>query len=318
MAKKKSATAPTLFGYSIFHPLNLILLINCLVFLMQLSENLTMTYLFALTPNLFFKGSYWQIFTYGFLHSTYFDLIPFHILMNMYGFYMLGRYIEPIIGKAKLVTLYFLSQLGGGIFIIANALVMKYIMVPENIDLLLKSPTLGASGAVFGMLAVFGLLFPDEDLIFIIFPIKARNAVFISLVLGFLFQYFYDAPISNLGHLGGAVVGFIFYYLIIRKSEQKIVFKITLTKDDFEKAIETKNQPFKDQIAQNIKIREYIKNTSSLRDKEEYLQPYQIPNANICTPATYNTEDEFCLRCEWFGNCMLRKSKMEKGINETK
>ena len=92
MAKKKTATAPTLFGYSIFHPLNLILLMNCIVFLMQLSENLTMTYLFALTPNLFLSGSYWQIFTYGFLHSTYFDIIPFHILMNMYGLYMLGKW----------------------------------------------------------------------------------------------------------------------------------------------------------------------------------------------------------------------------------
>ena len=311
MSKKKSATAPTLFGYSIFHPLNLILLLNCLVFLMQLSENLTMTYLFALTPNLFFSGSYWQIFTYGFLHSTYFEIFPFHIMMNMYGFYMLGRYIEPIIGKAKLVTLYFLAQLGGGLFIIGNAMIMKYIVMPENLDMLLKVPTIGASGAVFGMLAVFGLLFPEEELIFIILPIKAKNAVFFSLVIGFLLEFFYAAPISNLGHLGGSVVGFLFYYLVIRKTDQKIVFKITLTRDDLEKIIDPKKEPFKDQIAQNIKIRESMKRTLSFREKVEYLQPYQIPNANICTPATYNTEDEFCLRCEWFGNCMLRKTKME-------
>ena len=90
MAKKKYASSFTLFGHSIFHPLNMILGINCLVFIMQLNANLKMTYLFALTPDLFFAGSYWQIFTYGFLHSTFFDLIPFHILMNMYGFYILG------------------------------------------------------------------------------------------------------------------------------------------------------------------------------------------------------------------------------------
>ncbi len=311
MAKKKYASALTLFGYSIFHPLNLILLLNCLVFLMQLSENLTMTYLFALTPTLFFSGNYWQIFTYGFLHSTYFDLIPFHILMNMYGFYMLGRYIEPIIGKTKLAALYFLAQLGGGIFIIGNAMVMTYIVMPEHLDMILKTPTVGASGAVFGMLAVFGLLFPEEELIFIILPIKAKNAVFFSLVIGFLLEFFYAAPISNLGHLGGAIVGFIFYYLVIRKADKKIVFKITLTKDNLEKMIDPKKEPFKDQIAQNLKIRESVKRFSNFKDKEEYLHSYQIPNANICSPPTYNTEDEFCLRCEWFGNCMLRKSKME-------
>jgi hypothetical protein len=188
---------------------------------------------------------------------------------------------------------------------------MKYIVVPENLDLLLKVPTIGASGAVFGMLAVFGLLFPEEELIFIILPIKAKNAVFFSLVIGFLLEYFYAAPISNLGHLGGSVIGFAFYYLVIRKTDQKIVFKITLTRDDLEKIIDPKKEPFKDQIAQNIKIRESMKRTLSFREKVDYLQPYQIPNANICTPATYNTEDEFCLRCEWFGNCMLRKTKME-------
>ena len=130
-------------------------------------------------------------------------------------------------------------------------------------------------------------------------------------MIGFLLEFFYSAPISNLGHLGGAIVGFGFYFFVIKRTEQKIVFKITLTKDEFAKAIESKNEPFKDQIAQNVKIRESIKKINNLADKEEYLQPYQIPNANICSPATYNTEDDFCLRCEWFGNCMLRKSKME-------
>ena len=99
---------------------------------MQLNANLKMTYLFALTPDLFLNGFYWQIFTYGFLHSTFFDLIPFHILMNMYGFYMLGMFIEPVIGKMKLVLLYFAAQLGGGVFIIGNALIANYIVMPEN------------------------------------------------------------------------------------------------------------------------------------------------------------------------------------------
>ena len=120
MAKKKYANSFTLFGHSIFHPLNVILFFNVLVFIMQLNANLKMTYLFALTPELFLNGFYWQVFTYGFLHSTFFDLIPFHILMNMYGFYMLGMFIEPVIGKMKLVILYFAAQLGGGIFILGE------------------------------------------------------------------------------------------------------------------------------------------------------------------------------------------------------
>ena len=116
MTRKKSNKGFILFGYSIYHPINIILLFNCVVYIIQsiAESDQMLTYRllngFALNPSLAVDGYYWQILTYGFLHSTG-GFLPLHLLMNMYGFYLLGSYIEPIIGKLKLTFLYFSAHL---------------------------------------------------------------------------------------------------------------------------------------------------------------------------------------------------------------
>ncbi|MBE7413240.1 MAG: rhomboid family intramembrane serine protease [Leptospiraceae bacterium] len=314
MSKRRSIS-PTLFGFSIFHPLNLILFFNCFIFILQQFANQQLIYKFALIPELILRGNYWQIFTYGFLHATE-SMFPFHLLMNMYGFYMLGSTLEPVIGKLKLTLLYFASQIGGGLVVLLFA-VLDMNFMPHNEGGIPVSviPTIGASGAVFGLLAVFGILFPEMELYLLFFRIQAKNAVWISLLIGLAIEFFFSSPVSNSCHLGGAITGFLFYRFFLKddtvkanKAEQqlkKVIHRIQKIQDH-------KPDPFEKQIQTNRSTLKNVDSLTSYQEKEELLNPLQIQNANICPPPTYNREDNYCQRCEWLPNCELRKIKDDR------
>ncbi len=71
-------------------------------------------------------------------------------------------------------------------------------------------PVIGASGAIYGLLLAFGMLFPEQEiLIFLLFPVKAKYAVMIFGAIAFLAS-FQAGPVSNLAHLGGMLVGYIY------------------------------------------------------------------------------------------------------------
>ncbi len=310
MSKRRSIS-PTLFGFSIFHPLNLILFFNCFVFILQQFANQQLIFRFALIPELVLRGSYWQIFTYGFLHATE-GFFPFHLLMNMYGFYMLGSILEPVIGKLKLTLLYFASQLGGGLIVLLFAVLDMNLIPPQEGGVPYSAiPTIGASGAVFGLLAVFGILFPEMELFLLFFRIQAKNAVWISLLIGLGIELLFSSPVSNSCHLGGALTGFLFYRIFLidkvakaNKAAQQL--KKVITK--FQEIQEHKNDPQEKQAEANLALLKKLDSLQSQEEKVQLLNPLQVQNANICPPATFSREDNYCLRCEWLPNCALRKT----------
>ncbi len=310
MSRKRNSF--TIFGKPIYHPLNLIILINVLVFIVILNVEYKIIYYFALSPVLFFEGFYWQIFSYGFLHSPSFLL---HIFFNLYATFILWEVMEMFVNKFKLTFLYFFSQLGGGVAIVIWSLCALEFSNIEYAESLLKSPTLGASGAVFGLMTVFGLLFPEREFVLFFFiPIKAKNFVPVSLVAGFALELYGVREISNMGHLGGAVFGFVYYKLFMEgKLESNFLKTVT------DKVMETEIKFFKKEpevkelnstnFEINKKLKEQIFNLEDIESKEKILNPIQVQNANICTPQTFNHEDNYCMNCEWFANCLLRKSK---------
>ena len=307
-----------LFGRSIFHPLNLILLFNLFVFLLQSIYPEFFMIQFSLIPGAFILGKYWQIFTYGFLHNV--SVIPLHLLMNMYAFYMIGSLIIDIIGKIKFVMVYFLAQLSGGLFILFFAF-SEYILyrkgllgesIAENSLFLIEIPTIGSSGAVFGLLAIFGLLYPRKSIFLLFFPIQAKDAVWIALMIGYILELAFNVPLSNSCHLGGAIMGyFLFFFWIIK---DKYIFTKFFQKN-FE--IVNKNKPktiVELQEKQKIENLELLEKTSLLKTKNEKIEKLsylQVPNANICEINCYNSKDEFCLKCEWLVNCEMRQIKKE-------
>lgn len=182
-----------------------LLIINGLVFVAQLSLNSTMIEWFALWPltngmtqEWWFYP--WQLITSGFLHGDF-----AHILFNMFGLWMFGMRIENVLGTKRFIQFYFICLLG------ASLVQLLIVSLPFYAGLGQPAlyPTLGASGAVLGVLAAFGLLFPDEKIyLYFAIPVSAK-----WVVLGYaaidLFSGVSGAStgIANWAHLGGMATG---------------------------------------------------------------------------------------------------------------
>jgi membrane associated rhomboid family serine protease len=137
----------------------------------------------------------WQYITYMFLHGGF-----MHVFFNMLALWMFGIELEQMWGSRRFLAYYFLCGLGAGII---HSLVM---MMMGN-----GAPTVGASGAIFGVTLAFGMAFPNR-IVFLGFflPLPARIAtlLFIGLELYAGIAGSTDG-VAHFAHLGGALIGFI-------------------------------------------------------------------------------------------------------------
>jgi membrane associated rhomboid family serine protease len=174
-----------------------ILVINIGLFLLDLiTRHILLNYLALYSIN---TGAFepYQVVTHMFMHGNL-----GHIFFNMFGLFMFGRILESVLGSKRFFILYFLSGLGAaflqlGIYYFQHA----------------PAVMIGASGAIFGVLAAFAMMFPNVELMIIFFPvpIKAKYLVPIYAVLELFFGIasFKGDNIAHFAHLGGAIVGFI-------------------------------------------------------------------------------------------------------------
>ncbi len=153
----------------------------------------------ALTPTLVVHNGYiWQLVSYMFLHSL---RDPLHILFNMLALWMFGAQIEQAWGTRRFLKYYFICGIGAGVCVVIIALLFGQGAVS----------TIGASGAIYGLLLAFGLMFPDTTVFFIVFPIKAKYLVMIMGALAFFFSVSGgNSGVSNVAHLGGLLIGYIY------------------------------------------------------------------------------------------------------------
>jgi membrane associated rhomboid family serine protease len=156
--------------------------------------------LFALSPRAVLGHfAIWQLATYMFLHD------PFgfgHILFNMLTLWMFGMDLERDWGTKRFLTYYFLCGIGAGICdVTVNAAI-------GNLD----TRTIGASGAIYGLLLAFGLLYPDRTVLMsFLFPIKAKYFVMIMGAIAFLSSIgTAGSRVSNVAHLGGMLFGYAY------------------------------------------------------------------------------------------------------------
>jgi membrane associated rhomboid family serine protease len=143
----------------------------------------------------------WQLITYMFMHGGF-----GHLFFNMLALWMFGMELEYTWGSRKFLLFYMLCGIGAGI---SNLLVAPLFGQ--------VAPTVGASGAVFGVLLAFGMLYPERPIyIYFLLPIKAKYfvAAYIGLELYSGVTGTTDG-IAHLAHLGGAAVGFLF--LLVEK-----------------------------------------------------------------------------------------------------
>ncbi len=207
-------------GFRYFPPVikNLII-INVIVFLVEMlgkqiitSSGLTfndiITQYFALIPlgglnlaNGMLHWSFypWQLITYQFMHGGF-----WHIFWNMFFLWMFGIEIENLWGSKKFLTFYLMCGVAAGI----SQLIFPPLLGEPS------APTIGASGAIFGVLIAFAMLFPNRYIyIWFLVPIKAKYVIAAFVLLEF---FSIDSPgsdIAHLAHLGGALAGFIYIML---------------------------------------------------------------------------------------------------------
>lgn len=172
-------------------PISIIIIGVCVaVFLLQnLSASL------ALWPLQSGRFEPWQILTYGFLHGGF-----NHIFFNMFALWMFGLPIERVWGSQRFVMYYLVCLVGAGI----TQLVVQQLSGEFY-------PTIGASGAVFGLLLAYGVMFPNSRifLIFLPIPIKAKWFVLIYGGIELMFGIAQALPqIAHFAHLGGLLFGF--------------------------------------------------------------------------------------------------------------
>jgi membrane associated rhomboid family serine protease len=153
--------------------------------------------LFALTPELTIRNfMVWQLFTYLFLHGGI-----WHLIFNMLTLWMFGSPLERDWGTRRFLKYYFICGVGAGLFdLFLNILFGHW-----------NSTTIGASGAIYGLLVGFGVLYPNQTVLMnFLFPIKAKYMVMIYAGVELLMSMGVNSGVSNIAHLGGMVVGFVY------------------------------------------------------------------------------------------------------------
>jgi len=175
-----------------------------------------------------------QVISHMFMHADF-----MHIFFNMYALFIFGQALENVWGPKRFLTYYLVTGLGA-LLLHESVIAIQYYnlakmlspealqtiinegssgdypnMIMQTMQGILNTPTMGASGAVFGVLLAFGILFPNTQLMIIFppIPIKAKYFVLIYGVLELVLAFAQPGSnIAHFAHLGGMLFG----YLLIR------------------------------------------------------------------------------------------------------
>lgn len=177
-----------------------IIIACCVTYLVQILAGRAFTEKFGLTPwDVTHQGYVWQLATYIFLHDTG-NLM--HLLFNMLGLWMFGSELEQVWGTRRFTRFFFICGIGAGVL-----MVLLFLIWGGDY----RVTTIGASGAIYGVLLAFGMLFPDRIIYLLIFPIPAKYLVMILGGIAFYSSLSASSSgIAHVAHLGGMICGYIY------------------------------------------------------------------------------------------------------------
>ncbi len=177
-------------------PVTKFLMLFCTaVFCVQLLNVLPMGGWFALWPVTSGQFMPWQPLTYAFLHG---DIL--HLFFNMLGLWMFGSELERLWGNRRFIQ-----------YLLASVLAAAAVQIVFTLVTGSGMPTVGASGALFGLLLAYGMLFPNRTImpLFPPIPMKARTFVIVFGVLELLFGLSGRSGVAHFAHLGGMLGGYL-------------------------------------------------------------------------------------------------------------
>jgi len=193
-----------------------LIIANVVLFALNMIVGEAMTLRLGLSPQaVFTEFALWQPFTYMFLHST----SSFgHILFNMLALWMIGTDLERTWGTRFFVKYYLITGVGAA----ATSLLLSIFS-----DAFYYSITVGASGAIYGLLLAFAMYFPHRSIyLYFIFPIPAR--IFVMIVGAISFYSALSGPgggVAHSAHLGGLVVGYLYLKMLRSRPMDELKYR---------------------------------------------------------------------------------------------
>jgi membrane associated rhomboid family serine protease len=181
-------------GASLSSAVRMLLAWNVILFLVQQLVDQRMEYYLGLVPALVWRGWVWQLVTYMFLHGSF-----VHIIFNMLALWMFGSELENLWGTNRFIRYYFFTGIG--------AAITTVLVTPHSVV-----PTIGASGAIYGLLLAYGVTYPNRPiLLYFLFPIRAKYFVILfGLIELFASITATHSGIAHLAHLGGLLFGLLY------------------------------------------------------------------------------------------------------------
>lgn len=174
-----------------------LLIANAVVYLLQQLFPQVLVY-FALWPLGSGYFGVWQVVTGAFMHASL-----THIFFNMFALWMFGGQIERLFGARQFTLYYFVCLIVASVL---QLIVLRWFLHDFN------TPTIGASGAIFGLLLAFGMMYPHEKIFFMFIPVPISAWIFVtgyglvellSGVLGWM------PGVAHFAHLGGMLGGYV-------------------------------------------------------------------------------------------------------------
>jgi membrane associated rhomboid family serine protease len=258
--------------------------------------------LFSLFPAMIAeRGWFWQFFTYMFLHGS-----PVHLFFNMYALLLFGRPLEEKWGWKRFLVFYMVTGVGAGIVTFFwNLFKAPFV------------PTIGASGAIFGVMLAFGLEFPDIVLLlFFVVPLRARYAVFIyggieliMLLTGTMQR------VGHFTHLAGLFFGYLYYLIAVKDVFRRVRAGASRRRPDTARGpagVKKYDENGKArEIARTLELKDKIRSGEPLtRAEASYLlklkKAFDDSWGGICEPAEFDFTAESCRSCDDFHACLYR------------
>ena len=191
-----------------------LILVNILMFIATIfNENFMIG-----TFGLFYPSStyfhWWQVLTHMFMHGGF-----WHILFNMYTLFIFGVVVERIIGSKKFMFFYFVCGLGAAALQMGTQWIEMQMFMNsdsatalQNIVALKTTPTVGASGAIYGVLIGYAMLFPESKMTLIFPPVTLSAKWMVIIFAGIeLFTGVFGIVdgVAHFAHLGGMLIGWL-------------------------------------------------------------------------------------------------------------
>lgn len=190
---------PYLGGGRIPPGVKFLLISNTVIFLLHFVMGNSLGWLFRplelIPSDVLHRFFIWELGTYLFLHYE-----VMHILMNMLTLWFFGKDLEMTWGTRRFMQFYFFCGIGAGVCVV----LANYVFGNPSVG------TIGASGAIYGILLVSAMLWPDRIIIFYIFPLKLKYFVMIFGAIAFFGAFNLSSGVSDVAHLSGMAFGYIF------------------------------------------------------------------------------------------------------------